>query len=90
LKRMKLLDSQNRRKDKGLNWYTKMKKLPEELRIIRRDLRRKLETKRRKDAADRARRVSRQKEKEAKAKRQDERIRKEHRSCITNTTRRMI
>jgi hypothetical protein len=72
---MKLLASQDRRKEKGLNWYSE-KKSPEELRIIRRILRRQMEIKRRKDAAGLARRVSKQKEKEAKAKGQDEKDKK--------------
>jgi hypothetical protein len=76
LEKMKLLASQDRRGEKGLNWYSEMKKSPEELRIIRRDLQRQMEIKRRKDAANRARRVSKEKEKEAKAKRQDEKDKK--------------
>jgi hypothetical protein len=52
LERMKPVDSQNQRKEKGLNWYSKMKKSPEKLRIIRRDLQRQLQIRRRKNAAD--------------------------------------
>jgi hypothetical protein len=52
LERKKLEDSQRQRQKKGLNWYSKLKKSPEELKIIREDLRRQLERKRKEDTAN--------------------------------------
>jgi hypothetical protein len=52
LAKKKLDTSKKQRQEKGLNWYSKLKKLPEELKIIRENVGRQLARKKREDAAD--------------------------------------
>jgi hypothetical protein len=71
LARKKVQDSVKRRMEKGLGWYSRMKKTPEEIKIMRFQMRQKMAEEKREAAASRAAKSCQKKEDEDKAQRQD-------------------
>jgi hypothetical protein len=71
LTKKKVEDSVKRRKEEGLGWYSRMKKTPEEIKIMRLQMRQKMAEERREAAASRAAKSRQKKEDEDKAQRQD-------------------
>jgi hypothetical protein len=76
LARKKLDDSVRRRREKGLNWYSRMRKMPEEIKRMQFQIKRRKEDERREAAEIRDAKARKKKEDEEKARRQDEKDKK--------------
>jgi hypothetical protein len=74
--RKKLDDSVRQRREKGLNWYSRMRKTPEEIKRMQFQIRRRMGDERREAAEIRDAKARQKKEDEEKARRQDEKDKK--------------